>query len=124
MKSKNVLITHDYTSGDKNYIVQTDMSFHKLNLCVAWLQSELDKIEQATPLTEDYCADLLCKFYGCFSQESLDSWDKELNLCVNWDTYVCGPLCKARKPLIDACAKDEARDALKNIAIEMEKCRV
>lgn len=121
-KMIKVLITHNHTSGGKKCQVSTSMSLEELNFVVAWLQKTLDKIALATPLLEDDCIDLLCNFYGC--KKSNSGIGKILNLCTNWDTYVCGPLCEERKPFVDQCANEDAFLALKELAVEMEKCMV
>jgi hypothetical protein len=118
----NVLITHDHTSGGKPCGVAAPMELEKLNFIVAWLQGELNNIAMGTPLIEDDCVDLLCKFYECTKIE--EGWDEELNLCDNWNEYLCGNLWEDRKPFVDQCKKEEALTALRDLAVEMEKCRV
>jgi hypothetical protein len=102
----NVLITHDHTSGREQCGIKTLMSIEDLNFVVAWLQSALDDMEPFTPLVEDDCVELLCKFYDCCKIDG--GWEQELNLCKNWNTYLCGPLSKERKPFIDRCTSEGA----------------
>jgi hypothetical protein len=118
----NVLLSHDHTSGGKPCGVRTSMNMEELNYVVAWLQSALDDIEMGTPLIECDCAQILCDFYGCTLIS--EDWQQELNLSTNWDTYLCGPLSKKRKPFVDKCENEGAFLALKKLAVEMEKCRI
>jgi hypothetical protein len=117
-----VQITHDHTTGGKPCGIETPMTLEDLNYVVAWLQGELSEFDESITLIPFDCVDLLCNYYNCSKIDR--GWEQELNLCNNWDTYVCGPMCEERKPFVERCANEAARLQLEQLALEMKACRV